>query len=134
MTHVQLMPFNDFGSVNEDKATWENYLGPSSNLQEPQSVIGGIKDTDPFNWGYDPVHYFTPEGSYAVKGEGFARVREARSMIQALNGLGLRAVQDVVFNHTFNGGLEPILSLIKLYHFIITAWMIRQYHDLVLLS
>jgi pullulanase len=120
LTHLHLMPFNDFGSVNEDKKTWENYSGLSSNLQEPQSVIGGIKDTDPFNWGYDPVHYFAPEGSYAVNGEGASRLREVRSMVQSINGMGLRIVQDVVFNHTFAGGLEPYSvfdKIVPLYYY-----------------
>ncbi|UOF00667.1 alpha-1,6-glucosidase domain-containing protein [Bdellovibrio reynosensis] len=120
LTHLHLLPFNDFGSVKEKKSEWENYDGPSSNLQEPQSVIGGMRKTDPFNWGYDPVHFLTPEGSYAVDGDGANRIREVRQMVQAINGLGLRVVQDVVFNHTYEQQLEPYSvfdKIVPLYYY-----------------
>ncbi|MNK07424.1 Pullulanase precursor [compost metagenome] len=106
LTHIHLLPFNDYGSVDEDRESWETYLGPGTNLQEPQSVIGGIRTTDSYNWGYDPVHYFAPEGSYATQPDGVHRVLEARAMVLALNELGLRVVQDVVFNHTYQNGYD----------------------------
>ena len=105
LTHVHLLPFNDFGSVNEDKSTWQNYRGNSGQLEEPQSIVARQRAVDPYNWGYDPVHYFTPEGSYAVQTEGPSRLLEARTMVASLNKMGLRVVQDVVFNHTFQNGL-----------------------------
>lgn len=120
LTHLHLLPFNDFGSVNEDKSTWENYQGQSDNLQEPQSVLGGIRATDPFNWGYDPVHYLAPEGSYAFEAHGTSRIREVRTMVQAINNLGLRVVQDVVFNHTYQNGLSPFSifdKIVPLYYY-----------------
>lgn len=121
LTHLHLLPFNDFGSVNEDKSTWENYTaGPTTDLKEPQSVLGGLRALDPFNWGYDPVHYMTPEGSYAVQGDGWNRVREVRSMVQGINASGLRVVQDVVFNHTYQAGLEPYSifdKIVPLYYY-----------------
>lgn len=106
LTHLHLLPFNDFGSVNEDKSAWENYDGDALNLQEPQSILSGIRQADPFNWGYDPVHYFAPEGSYALHREGASRILEVRRMVQAINTLGLRVVQDVVFNHTYENALH----------------------------
>ncbi len=120
LTHLHLLPLNDYGSVNEDKKTWDNFLGPSANLQEPQSIIGSMRASDPFNWGYDPVHYFTPEGSYAVNGDGASRIREVREMVQAINGVGLRVVQDVVFNHTYQSGLESLSvfdKIVPLYYY-----------------
>jgi pullulanase len=121
LTHLHLLPFNDFGSVNEDKIAWENYTSsPSNDLKEPQSVLGGLRALDPFNWGYDPVHYLAPEGSYAVQGEGWTRLREVRAMVQGINASGLRVVQDVVFNHTYQSGLEPYSifdKIVPLYYY-----------------
>lgn len=102
LTHLHLMPFNDFGTVNEVKSQWDQiHLGPVFDLPKPQELTGTIRNTDSYNWGYDPVHYSVPEGSYAVDSDGLSRVKEARTMVQAVNRLGLRVVQDVVFNHTY---------------------------------
>lgn len=120
LTHIHLLPFNDFGSVNENKSLWQNYHGRSSYLEEPQSIIGQIRSEDPFNWGYDPVHYFTPDGSYASDPHGGARIKEVRQMIQSLNKSGLRVVQDVVFNHTYNHALEKFSvfdRIVPLYYY-----------------
>ncbi len=120
MTHVHLLPFNDFGSVPENKDSWENYESESSDLQEAQAYLGRIKAKDPFNWGYDPVHFMTPEGSYATDPNGSRRVYETRNMVQALNKMNLRVIQDVVFNHTFEAGLEPYSvfdKIVPLYYY-----------------
>ena len=78
-THVQLMPVYDYGSVDE----------------------GGDKDA--FNWGYDPVNYNVPEGSYSSDpARGEVRIRELKEAIQALHKNGLRVVMDVVYNHTYH--------------------------------
>lgn len=107
LTHLHLMPFNDFGTVNEVKSKWDEIkLGPTFDLPTPQELTAAIRDTDSYNWGYDPVHYSAPDGSYAVDGDGVNRVKEARSMIQAINRMGLRTVQDVVYNHTYAHELE----------------------------
>ena len=77
VTHVQLMPVFDFGSVPE---------------------------TDPtaFNWGYDPVNYNLPEGSYATDPtDGAVRIRELKEAVQALHAAGFRVIMDVVYNHTY---------------------------------
>ena len=77
VTHVQLLPISDFGSVDEG--------GPGTQ----------------FNWGYDPLNYNVPEGSYATDpADGAGRIRECKEMIQALHRNGLRVVMDVVYNHT----------------------------------
>ena len=53
---------------------------------------------------YDPVHYMTPEGSYAEAPDGAGRTLEFRQMVQGLHSMGLRVVLDVVYNHTFHSG------------------------------
>ncbi len=79
VTHVQLLPIFDFATVDE----------------------GG--DDGQFNWGYDPLNYNVPEGSYATDpSDGAVRVRECKEMVQALHRNGLRVVMDVVYNHTYH--------------------------------
>ncbi|MCB9122943.1 MAG: pullulanase-type alpha-1,6-glucosidase [Caldilineaceae bacterium] len=109
LTHLHLLPTFDIATIDEDKAMWETpdpaalaALPPDS--EEQQALIAETKETDPFNWGYDPFHYFVPEGSYATDPDGAARILEYRQMVQALNAMGLRVVADVVFNHTNASG------------------------------
>lgn len=78
VTHIHLLPLNDFNSVDE------------TDLHTAQ-----------YNWGYDPLNYFTPEGSYSTDPyDGITRIRELKSMIATMHKHGLRVVVDVVFNHT----------------------------------
>ena len=81
---------------------WLASLPPNSSDQ--QAAVAAIARDDAFNWGYDPVHYGVPEGSYATEPDGAARVLEYRRMVQGLAGLGLRVVCDVVYNHTQSAG------------------------------
>lgn len=79
ITTVQINPFYDFGSVNE----------------------AGL-DTQ-FNWGYDPVNYNVPEGSYSTNPyDGNVRIKECKAMIKALHDAGISVVMDVVYNHTYS--------------------------------
>ena len=79
VTHVQLMPVYDYGSVDE----------------------GGAADA--FNWGYDPVNFNVPEGSYATDPRrGEVRVQELKEAVQALHRNGFRVIMDVVYNHTYH--------------------------------
>ena len=81
VTHVHLLPVYDYGSVDETKP-----------------------DTDQFNWGYDPMNYNTPEGSYSTNPyDGSVRVKEFKQMVQALHKKNIGVVMDVVYNHTFAG-------------------------------
>ncbi|MGN0558742.1 MAG: type I pullulanase [Acutalibacteraceae bacterium] len=74
---VQIMPVYDFGSVDETKS-------------------GGR------NWGYDPVNYNVPEGSYSTNPyDGNVRITEFKQMIQALHNRGISVIMDVVYNHTY---------------------------------
>lgn len=77
ITHVHLLPFFDFGFLDE------------------------TGNHDGFNWGYDPLNYNVPEGSFATDvSDGVVRIRECKEMIQALHKAGIRVVMDVVYNHT----------------------------------
>ena len=75
--------------------------------RQQQACIAGVRDADGFNWGYDPLHYTTPEGSYATDPDGPARTREFRAMVRGINRAGLRVVMDVVYNHTPAAGQDP---------------------------
>ena len=106
MTTVHLLPCNDIATIEEDRARQRDpgelsAFPPDS--EEQQRRIGEVRHADGYNWGYDPLHYLAPEGSYAVAD----RVAEFRAMVAALNAIGLRVVLDVVFNHTFAHGQHP---------------------------
>jgi pullulanase len=90
------------GQVIRDVLAQATDADPNSTL--PQEVHGWIRDLDGFNWGYDPWHYGAPEGSYATDPDGVARILEFRRMVKGLADLGLRAVMDVVYNHTNASG------------------------------
>lgn len=81
VTHIHLMPVFDFGYT--DEAAFH-----------PQ-----------FNWGYDPVNFNVPEGSYASSPfDGSCRVREMKKMVKAIHDAGLSVVMDVVYNHVYDAG------------------------------
>jgi pullulanase len=109
LTHIHLLPAFDIASIDEDKSTWQTVdeeelssLAPDSDQQS--IAVESVSGTDGFNWGYDPLHYTTPEGSYATDPDGTPRIVEFREMVQALNESGLRVVMDVVYNHTNASG------------------------------
>ena len=78
VTHIQIMPMYDYGSVDETK-------------------------DDEFNWGYDPVNYNIPEGSYATDAfHGEVRINEIKEMIQSIHEAGFGVIMDVVYNHTYS--------------------------------
>ena len=99
-------------SLCHEKASYQTSLEEmlqrfDSTSASAQGVIEQIREHDPYNWGYDPYHYTVPEGSYAVDPEGVKRIIEFREMVQALHEQGFRVVMDVVYNHTYEAGLEP---------------------------
>ncbi|WP_246068478.1 pullulanase-type alpha-1,6-glucosidase [Microbulbifer harenosus] len=107
LTHVHLLPAFDFATVNEDRAAQQTtpdlgVYAPDSN--EQQAAVNAIRDEDGFNWGYDPLHFTVPEGSYATDPNGVQRILEFREMVQSLSNMGLRVVMDVVYNHTSSYG------------------------------
>lgn len=81
---------------------------------DAQALYQTFRSLDSFNWGYDPVHYTVPEGSYASDAQGTTRILEFRRMISALTDLGLNVVMDVVYNHTHASGLGELSVLDKL--------------------
>ncbi|NJQ08342.1 pullulanase-type alpha-1,6-glucosidase, partial [Streptomyces lonarensis] len=109
-THLHLLPTNDIGSVPENPADRREpdcdlaSLAPDSPRQ--QECVGQVRDRDAYNWGYDPLHFNVPEGSYATDADGTARTVEFREMVRALNARDLRVVVDVVYNHTFAAGQD----------------------------
>ncbi|MBQ7133739.1 MAG: type I pullulanase [Ruminococcus sp.] len=93
ITHVQLNPVFDFGSVNE--ATGVEY-----------------------NWGYDPVNYNVPEGSYSTDPyNGEVRIKEFKQMVQALHNAGIGVVMDVVYNHMYSGDDSCFEKTVPNYYF-----------------
>ncbi|MEN8238491.1 MAG: pullulanase-type alpha-1,6-glucosidase, partial [Actinomycetota bacterium] len=109
LSHIHLLPTFDIATINENKAEWQApdhadlALYPADS-EEQQAQVTLTEDLDGFNWGYDPLHYTTPEGSYSTNPDGSARVVEFREMVQSLNDTGLRVVLDVVYNHTNAAG------------------------------
>ncbi|MFG6469070.1 alpha-1,6-glucosidase domain-containing protein [Roseateles sp. BYS87W] len=114
LTDVHLLPVFDLASVNEKSCVTPAPSGaPDSESQ--QATVAATAGTDCFNWGYDPYHFTTPEGSYASSSaDPMARVVEFRRMVQALNAAGLRVGMDVVFNHTTSSGQNPNSVLDKI--------------------
>jgi pullulanase len=118
LTHVHLLPAFDFASVPERRA---DQAVPACDLAvlppdspEQQRAVMAVADTDGYNWGYDPLHYTAPEGSYATEPAGPARILEFRRMVAALAEAGLRVVMDVVYNHTVADGLSRFSVLDRL--------------------
>ena len=111
MNSLHLLPTNDIATIEEDRARQQEppcdlaSFPPDS--EEQQACIRPIRDLDGFNWGYDPLHYTTPEGSYSTRPDGNARTREFREMVMGVNRAGLRVVMDVVYNHTPAAGQDP---------------------------
>ena len=89
--------------------------GDSKENPQLQELYGYLRGVDSFNWGYDPYHYTTPEGSYATNAEGSQRILEFREMVKAIKqNIGMNVVMDVVYNHTNEAGLGPKSVLDKI--------------------
>ena len=93
VTHIQILPMYDYGSVNEENPENE------------------------YNWGYDPVNYNVPEGSYSSDPyHGQVRIRELKEMIKALHESGFRVIMDVVYNHTYSLD-APLFKTVPWYYY-----------------
>lgn len=97
---VHFQPLYDFGSVDETFA-----------------VATYDKDGE-YNWGYDPVNYNAPEGSFSSNpDDGECRVRELKQMIKALHDNGLAVIMDVVYNHMFDASSSNFEAIVPDYYF-----------------
>jgi pullulanase-type alpha-1,6-glucosidase len=108
---VHLLPTFDIATIEERRELQQQPAGDLSSYppdgEQQQAAVEAVKDVDGYNWGYDPWHYTTPEGSYATDPDGTTRIVEYREMVEALNETGLRVVMDVVYNHTSASGQDP---------------------------
>jgi len=109
VSHIHLLPVFDIATIDEDRANWPpapdfSGLAPDSEVQ--QEALSAQRDSDGYNWGYDPFHFGVPEGSYATDPDGKPRIVEFRQMVQALAAKNLRVVMDVVYNHTNSSGMS----------------------------
>lgn len=94
ITHIHLLPVFDFGSVDETA---------------PQPV---------YNWGYDPLNYNLPEGSYSTDPQdGTLRIRELKELIMAAHSRGLGVIMDVVYNHTCGVENSPFEITVPGYYY-----------------
>jgi len=94
ITHVHLLPIADFASIDETKKAAQ------------------------YNWGYDPMNYSVPEGSYSTNPfDGHVRVQEFKQMVQSLHNSGLRVVLDVVYNHTYHANDSHLNHLVPGYYY-----------------
>jgi pullulanase-type alpha-1,6-glucosidase len=106
LTDRELSPFCKSDSSIADVL---QQLQASDSINNPivQRLHNWIRNSDSFNWGYDPYHYTVPEGSYSSNAEGMQRIIEFREMVMAIkNDIGMNVVMDVVYNHTNAQGLE----------------------------
>lgn len=121
LTHVHLLPSFDFASVNEAGCVKPSIPNAAADSTAQQAAIAAVADSDCFNWGYDPVHYNAPEGSYSTDAnDGAVRVREFRAMVEALHTSGLRVTMDVVYNHTSQsqqGTLSTLDRIVPAYYY-----------------
>ena len=93
ITHLHILPMYDYGSVDE------------SRLDEPQ-----------FNWGYDPVNFNVPEGSYSTDPfHGEVRVKEVKQMVKGLHDHGISVVMDVVYNHVYDAETFCFNQIVPVY-------------------
>ncbi|MFM1948723.1 MAG: Pullulanase precursor [Pseudomonadota bacterium] len=97
MTDLHLLPVFDFATVPEQNCR--------SSIDAKQALSPERRAQDCFNWGYDPLHFNAPEGSYASDANDAAkRILEFRRMVKALHEAGLRVGMDMVYNHTSASG------------------------------
>jgi pullulanase-type alpha-1,6-glucosidase len=111
VTDVHLLPVFDLATVPERGCTTADTAalarGAPDGETQQATVMAGARG-DCYNWGYDPLHFNAPEGSYASDAEdGAVRVLEFRRMVHSLHAAGLRVGMDVVYNHTSASGQDP---------------------------
>ena len=104
ITHLHLLPVYDYGSVDE------------RHPEKPQ-----------FNWGYDPVNYNCPEGSYATDAfNGAVRVKEMKQMVKGLHDNGISVIMDVVYNHVYEKNDFCFNKLVPMYFSRVTDGVVSN--------
>ena len=99
ITHVHLLPSYDYASVDETKLNENKY-----------------------NWGYDPMNYNAPEGSYSTDPTNpVSRIKEFKQMVQSLHSEGIGVIMDVVYNHTYVGEDSHLNLLVPGYFYRLNA-------------
>jgi pullulanase len=99
VTHVHLLPSFDYASIDETKP-----------------------DENKYNWGYDPLNFNVPEGSYSTDPYNpVTRIREFKQMVQSFHNAGIRVIMDVVYNHTFTGEKSHLNQLVPGYFYRMNA-------------
>jgi len=94
VTHVQLQPIYDYDDVDE------------------------TRPFDSYNWGYNPLNYNIPEGSYATKpDEPLNRIIELKTLIKSFHDQGIRVIMDVVYNHTFHTKSAEFNKIVPGYYY-----------------
>ncbi|MCU7369653.1 pullulanase-type alpha-1,6-glucosidase [Paucibacter sp. O1-1] len=105
LTDVHLLPVFDIATIPETGCAVPQVPAAAPDSEAQQAAVMALAERDCFNWGYDPLHYNAPEGSYASDAmDGARRIVELRQMVQALSRAGLRVGMDVVYNHTAAAG------------------------------
>jgi pullulanase len=94
ITHIEFLPFNDFAGVDE------------------------LNPIEEYNWGYNPLHYNVPEGSYASDpANPYARINELKHLIEEIHHEGLRVIMDVVYNHVYKREQSSFEKIVPGYYF-----------------
>ncbi|MBL4951913.1 type I pullulanase [Neobacillus sp. YIM B02564] len=94
VTHIEFLPFHDFAGVDE------------------------LKPKESYNWGYNPLHFNTPEGSYSTDPtDPYSRIIELKQLIDQVHRAGLRVMMDVVYNHVYIREQSSFEKIIPGYYF-----------------
>jgi pullulanase len=94
ITHIEFLPFNDFAGVDETEPNKE------------------------YNWGYNPLHFNVPEGSYSFNpSDPYARIIELKQLIDAIHSQGIRVIMDVVYNHVYIRETSSFEKVVPGYYF-----------------
>ena len=94
ITHIQLMPVFDFGSIPED--------------------INSRK----YNWGYDPIQYNVLEGRFSENpNDPYTRINEFIDLVNKFHKDNIGVVMDVVYNHVYNDIKFSFDTLVPYYYF-----------------
>jgi len=94
ITHIELLPLNDFAGVDE------------------------LGEKIEYNWGYNPLHYNVPDGSYSLDpNDPYKRINELKSLIDTIHQNEMRVILDVVYNHVYEREMSAFEKIVPGYYF-----------------